>query len=85
MIAVAGAVATHHSMPTVMHEMPAGVTCIAVLCAAVAVATGIGLLALPRTWGAPMAWRPPWAWIGPPHSAPARAGPLFLQLRVLRR
>ncbi|MCW3046847.1 MAG: hypothetical protein JWO74_1131 [Solirubrobacterales bacterium] len=86
MIAVAGAVAAHHSIPADMHDMPAGVTCVAVLGAGIAVATAIGLLALRRTWAAPDEWRPTWTWIGAPRSAPVRAGPLiFLRLQILRR
>ena len=84
MMAIASAVAAHHSVATDMHAMPAGVTCIAVLTAGIAVATAIGLLALPRAW-ATDAWRPAWTWIGAPHSAPVRAGPVFLRLQVLRR
>jgi hypothetical protein len=85
MIAVAGALAAHHSIPTDMHNMPAGVTCIAVLGAGIAAATAIGLLALPRTWAKPDTWRPRWTWIEAPRSAAVRASPLFLRLQVLRR
>jgi hypothetical protein len=85
MIAVAGAVAAHHSMPTDMHDMRAGIACVAVLGAGLAVAAAIRLLVLPRTSATPDAWRPTWTWIGAPQSAPVRAGPLFLRLQVLRR
>jgi hypothetical protein len=84
-IALVGAVAAHHSVPTDMHDMSAGVMCIAVLGAGIAVASAIGLLALRRMSATPSAWRPTWTWIGAPQSAPVRAGPLFLRLQVLRR
>jgi hypothetical protein len=84
-LALVGAVVAHHSVPTDMHDMSAGVMCIAVVGAALGVATVIGPLALPPVRSSPQAWRPSWTWIGAPRSAPVRAGPLFLRLQVLRR
>ncbi|HWH93878.1 MAG TPA: hypothetical protein VNT03_08450 [Baekduia sp.] len=82
----AGAVAAHHGMPIDMHAMPAAAMCLAVLGGA-AVAAGSALVlasrqALPRFSAC---WVPHQAPVGRPRSAPARAGPLFVCLQVLRR
>jgi hypothetical protein len=84
-IALVGAVAAHHGLPVDMHDMPAAAMCIAVVAAAIGVATALGALALPGVQPSPEAWRPRWAWIGAPQAAPVRAGPLFLRLQVVRR
>src|SRR4051794_20071536 len=81
-----GAVAAHHTMPVDMHAMPAAAMCLAVLGVA-AVSAGAAVLRrasplLPRVCGC---WIPHRAPVARPRMAPARAGPLFMQLQVLRR
>jgi hypothetical protein len=83
-LAIAGLVAAHHGMPMDMHEMPTAAVCLAVLGAGVAIAATIGVafparLAFPGDWAIPAAPR------SRTRSVPARAGPLYLCLSVLRR
>jgi hypothetical protein len=83
-LAITGLVAAHHGMPMDMHAMPTAAVCLAVVGAGVAVAAAIGgvfpaRLALPGDWVIPAA---PRSWT---RSVPARAGPLYLRLAVLRR
>lgn len=85
-VVLGGAVAYHHVEPSGMDGMVAGALCLAVIGGGTAL-----LLAevLPR-------WRPalralssarprPLSWIDATKASPARAGPLYLQLSVLRR
>ena len=85
-VALAGAVVAHHN-PIDMHGMT-GMTvtmiCLAVLGAATLVAVALNILPRVRP-------RPPTAkilrslWIPAAQGTPARAGPLYLRLQVLRR
>jgi hypothetical protein len=84
LLAITGLVALHHGAPMDMHAMPTAAVCLAVLGVGVAAAaaTAFGFrarLALPADWPMP-ASRP-----AGPRSVPARAGPLYLRLAVLRR
>jgi hypothetical protein len=84
LVAVTGLVALHHGAPMDMHAMPAAAVCLAVLGIGVAVAAASALgfrtrLALPADWLIPASWPTR------PRSVPARAGPLYLRLAVLRR
>ena len=87
-LALASMVAAHHAAPAHMdmHGMVVGAACVAVLAASTAIAVGIGVRLLrPRSWWPRRAWVPATQWISAPRSAPARAGPLHLQLLVIRR
>jgi hypothetical protein len=84
LVATAGLVALHHGVPMDMHEMPAAAVCLAVLGAGVAVAVAAGALFAPRL-ALPVDWLVPIVWLTEPRSVPARAGPLYLRLAVLRR
>jgi hypothetical protein len=84
LVTTAGLVALHHGMPMSMHEMPGAAVCVAVLGASVAVATAAGALFVPRL-RLPADWLAPLLWLTEPRSVPARAGPLYLRLAVLRR
>jgi hypothetical protein len=84
LVATASLVALHHGVPMDMHEMPAAAVCLAVLGAGVAVATAAGALFVLRH-ALPVDWLLPVAWLTEPRSVPARAGPLYLRLAVLRR
>jgi hypothetical protein len=84
LLAITSLVAMHHGAPMDMHAMPAAAVCLAVLGVGVAVAAAGAFgfrapLALPADWLIPASWP-----IGP-RSVPARAGPLYLRLAVLRR
>jgi hypothetical protein len=84
LVAVTGLVALHHGAPMDMHAMPAAAVCLAVLGVGVAVAAAAASgfrarLAPPADWPIPASWPTG------PRSVPARAGPLYLRLAVLRR
>lgn len=84
LLAIATLVALHHSAPMDTHAMPAAAVCLAVLGVGVAVAAAAALgfrarLALPVNWLTPASCP------AGPRSVPARAGPLYLRLTVLRR
>jgi len=83
-VAATSLVALHHGVPMAMHHMPAAAVCLAVLGAGVAVAKAAGALLLPRL-ALPVDWLVPVMWLTEPRSVPARAGPLYLRLAVLRR
>lgn len=83
-VAAISLVALHHGVPMVMHEMPAAAVCLAVLGAGVAVASAAGAVFVAR-WALPADWLLPLLWFTRPRSVPARAGPLYLRLAVLRR
>jgi hypothetical protein len=83
-VAATGLVALHHGVPMEMHGMPAAAVCLAVLGAGVAVAKAAGALMVPRL-ALPVDWLVPVVWLTEPRSVPARAGPLYLRLAVLRR
>jgi hypothetical protein len=82
--ATTGLLALHHGVPMDMHEMPAAAVCVAVLGAGVAVASAAGAL-VARRLALPLDWLLPVLWLTEPQGAPARAGPLYLRLAVLRR
>jgi hypothetical protein len=84
LLATAGLVALHHAAPIAMHDMPAAAMCLAVVASGVAVARGIAGLFLQR-FALPAHWLLPLLWFTRPCSVPARAGPLYLRLAVLRR
>jgi hypothetical protein len=77
-------VTLHHGVPMDMHEMPAAAICLAVLGAGVAVASAAGARFFARL-PLPVDWLVPLVWLTEPRSIPARAGPLYLHLAVLRR
>ncbi len=85
-VALAGAVVAHHT-PIDMHGM-AGMTgtmiCLAVIGAATLVAVGLNILprVCPRS---PTAGVLRALWVPAARGTPARAGPLYLRLQVLRR
>lgn len=87
LVAVATAVAVHHAPQTGMAPMPGHSVCLAILAlgAGLAAATRlarVAVLALPR----PLLRIPvPTLVVLAPRSVPARAGPLYLRLCVLRR
>lgn len=85
-VALSGAVVAHHT-PIDVHGMPdmtATMICLGVLGAATLVAVALNVLPRVRP-------RPPTVgilralWIPPTRGTPARAGPLYLRLQVLRR
>jgi hypothetical protein len=84
LIATTGLVALHHAMPMTMHQMPAAAVCLAVLGTGAAVATAAGASFAPRL-ALPMDWLVPVFWPAEPRSVPARAGPIYVRLTVLRR
>jgi hypothetical protein len=84
LVAMVGVVALHHGMPMDMHDMPAAAMCLAVLGAGAAVATAVGWPFVARL-ALPVDWLLPALWLAGPRSVPARAGPLYLRLAVLRR
>lgn len=82
--ALAGAVLAHHGMPMDMHMAPA-TTCVAVLVLGFAVLRAVAVRVarpLPRVsfgrWGRAVGFPAP-------KTVPARAGPLYLRLGVIRR
>lgn len=85
-LVLGGVVAYHHVEPSGMDDMASGAVCLAVIGGG---ATLLVAALLPR-------WLPPWralrlskpratTWIVPAQTGLARAGPLYLQLSVLRR
>jgi hypothetical protein len=81
-LALTGLVAAHHGMPMDMHAMPAAM-CLAVVGASVAVAAAIGV-AFPVGLAPVADGLMPRAPGSPARGVPARAGPLYLRLTVLR-
>jgi len=86
MIALLGAVSTHHAVPTHMDGMAAAAVCLAVTGLGVTVAVARGTLAwLPTSRPLDLLQPLTAIRVPAPLAAPARAGPLFLRLSVLRR
>jgi hypothetical protein len=84
LLAITGAVAMHHGALMDMHAMPTAAVCLAVLGVGVAVAAAVAS-AFPRRLALPADWLIPAPWPTGPRSVPARAGPVYLRLAVLRR
>jgi len=85
LLGLGAAVAVHHGLPMDMQDMPGHAICLAVLGGGLLLTAGVALTAaarrLPRSAEHPTLR----ALIVPsPRSAPARAGPLYLRLAVLR-
>jgi hypothetical protein len=81
-LVVGGAVAAHHAIPE-MTAMGAAATCLAVLGSAV---VAVGLMAPRRRLAAaPDQPAPVLRFVAAPRGVPARAGPVYLELLVLRR
>ncbi|MDQ2895815.1 MAG: hypothetical protein M3Y09_09240 [Actinomycetota bacterium] len=80
-----GAVSVHHGMPMDMHAMPGHAVCLALLAGAVLLVAGAAVTAAlgprPRTIDVRTPMTPSGTWC---RSVPARAGPLYLRLAVLR-
>ena len=85
LLALGGVVAAHHGVVTDMHHMPAGAICLAILAGTAAVAVALGRVAVPATSGLTLIWTPVDALPPIARSVPARAGPIFLALAVIRR
>ncbi len=84
LLGLAGAVAVHHGMPMDMH-MPGPAMCLAVLGGALVLFAGVALTsAFPRPPSATNLATPRALVVLSPRCAPARAGPLYLRLAVLR-
>ncbi len=85
LVGLAGAVGVHHGMPMDMHAMPGQAICLAVLGGALLLVTGVALTGAAGRLPRPTNFPTPRALVVPsPRSAPARAGPLYLHLAVLR-
>jgi peptidoglycan/LPS O-acetylase OafA/YrhL len=85
-VGLAGAVAAHHGWPMDTHGMPAAALCLAIATAAgAAVAVGAGAAVWFRVWSGPIDGGPRPSWRSIRHHSPARAGPSFARLQVLRR
>lgn len=85
LLGLAGAVSVHHGMPMDMHGMSGDTVCLALLAGGVLLVTGIALASppgpRPRAVGLSTPVAPSGTWC---RSVPARAGPLYLRLAVLR-
>jgi len=85
-IGLAGAVAAHHGAPMDMHAMPAAAMCLAIVAVAgAAVTAGAAVAAWRRIWAPVIRCGPRPGWTSEQRRPPARAGPLFLRLQILRR
>ncbi len=85
LVGLAGAVAVHHAMPMDMHAMPGQTVCLALLAGGVLLIAGVAL----RTGRGPRLHVAELSMPVTPsrtrcQSVPARAGPLYLRLAVLR-
>lgn len=85
LLGLGGAVAVHHGMPMDMHAMPGHTVCLALLAGAVLFGAGVAFAAArtarPRAAESSTPITPSGTWC---RSVPARAGPLYLRLAVLR-
>ena len=85
-IGLAGAVAAHHGAPMDMHAMPAAAMCLAIVAVAgAAVTAGAAVAGWRGVWAPVTACGSRPGWASGPRRPPARAGPLFLRLQILRR
>jgi hypothetical protein len=83
-IGLAGAVAAHHGAPMDVHAMPAAAMCLAIVAVAGA-AVGAAVAGWRGVWAPVIACGSRPGWASGPRRPPARAGPLFLRLQILRR
>ncbi len=84
-LGLASAVAVHHGMPKDMHGMSGPAICLAVLGGALLLLAGVALTRAARRRARPTNVASPRALVTLlPRCAPARAGPLYLRLAVLR-
>ncbi len=85
LLGLAGSVAVHHGMPMDMHAMSGQSICLALLAGAVLLVAGVVLARArrprPRAPKLSTPVTPSGSWC---RSVPARAGPLYLRLAVLR-
>jgi peptidoglycan/LPS O-acetylase OafA/YrhL len=85
-LGLAGAVAAHHGVPMDMHSMPAAALCLAIVTVAGAVvAVGAAVVFWRRIWAPVVRCGARSGWASARRGPPARAGPLFVWLQVLRR
>ena len=86
LLGLGGAVAVHHAVPMDMHTMPGPSVCLAVLAAGplLAAAVVVARAARPRPPRFPHFRTPATRPVACDWSTPARAGPLYLRLSVLR-
>ena len=84
-VLLAGLVIAHHGLPMDMHGMPEAAVCLAIATAVVTVAAGAPILFQPDRVLSRLVPLIADVWTPAPHGAPARAGPLFLRLQVVRR
>ncbi len=84
-LGLVGAVSVHHGMPMDMHAMPGHAVCLALLAGAVLLVAGAAVTAARGPWPRTIDVRTPVTPLGIwCRSVPARAGPLYLRLAVLR-
>lgn len=86
-LSLGGVTAYHHGEPSGMEGMVSGVVCLAVLLgdgATLLLSAALARWRLHRPDSSPRIPRSV-AWISPARGVPARAGPLYLRLSVLRR
>ena len=84
-VLLAGLVIDPHGLPMAMHGMPEAAVWLAIATALVTVAAGAATLFQPRRILSRLAPLIAAVWTPTAHGAPARAGPLFLRLQVVRR
>jgi hypothetical protein len=86
LLSLAGAVAVHHAAPSDMSSMAGHGICLAMLAGALVGAAAAGVKRFRTAVPAPAVLRLAAVTLVvlAPRSAPARAGPLYLRLRVLR-
>jgi hypothetical protein len=80
-----GAVAAHHALPSEMHGMPAAAICLAIIGGIAVIAPALAGRGQGHTRTSEPAGQLVSLLVPEPRSVPARAGPLFLSLSVLRR
>ena len=85
LLGLAGAVAVHHGMPMDMHAMGGHTVCLALVLAGVALAAAVAIAVKPARARRLADQRAPVTRLSRScRSVPARAGPLYLRLAVLR-
>jgi hypothetical protein len=87
LIALTGVTAVlvaHHDIPMDMHAMSAGAVCVAILAVGTGLAMATAVAAAPRFWARAVDAVARSRAVSP-RTVPTRAGPLHLQLLVIRR